>query len=150
MTNPDKEKAKFKRQTFLRANKKQRKLLALGLLPVFFLCLFISAYYNKFYAELFSAMQDESLPQRIDDFVLWHRIGTISLWVMFIGVILWITRIANNMLGAYDRIVRECDEILQGNRKGPITVRPNDVLFKELLERINVFIEVYQNQSKGK
>ena len=61
--------------------------------------------------------------------------------VMLIFIILWAYYKTNKIIGPHDRIIRELDEIIVGKRKSPLTVRHDDDMFGELLERINTIIE---------
>ena len=67
-------------------------------------------------------------------------ITSISLLVFLL--VYWILYISNKILGPHERIIRELDEMIAGKKeKKPLTTRPNDQMFEELLPRINVLIE---------
>lgn len=55
-------------------------------------------------------------------------------------VVYWAYKISNKILGPYNRILRELDEILEGKRAKPLRVRDGDEMFAELLRRINDII----------
>lgn len=61
--------------------------------------------------------------------------------LLMIFVIYWTTQIVNRYLGSYERITEELDEILSGQRIGPLETRKGDIVFKELLKRINALIK---------
>lgn len=61
--------------------------------------------------------------------------------VLMVVVILWMLRISNRYFGAYERIIKEFDEVLSGQKNGPLHARKGDVMFEELLKRVNVLIE---------
>jgi len=67
---------------------------------------------------------------------------------LMIGVIFWTFRVSSRYLGSYERIIREFDEVLDGTRCGPLSTRKGDVMFEELLKRINVLMG--QKESKDK
>jgi len=54
--------------------------------------------------------------------------------------------ISDRMVGAFDRIVRELDEVIAGRSQKLIKSRPEDTLSKDLIKRINVLIESYVKQ----
>jgi len=57
--------------------------------------------------------------------------------------------ISHKMVGAFGRIIRELDEIIDGRSQRMITCRSGDTLTKALLERVNVLIKSYVKQAKG-
>lgn len=61
--------------------------------------------------------------------------------VLMIILVFWTLHISSRYLGAYERIIRELDEVLAGQEKGPLKARYGDVMFEELLKRINCLIE---------
>ncbi|MBF0483798.1 MAG: hypothetical protein HQL25_03720 [Candidatus Omnitrophica bacterium] len=63
------------------------------------------------------------------------------LVVAFVLVIVWQCKLSNSVVGAFSRVIREMDEVLDGKRKGPIIVRQRDEMFYEIVQRVNAFIE---------
>lgn len=64
--------------------------------------------------------------------------------VLMIVVVFWTFRISSRYFGSYERIIKELDEILVGKRKGALATRQGDVIFEELLGRVNMLIEKAQ------
>ena len=64
--------------------------------------------------------------------------------VLMIIVVFWTARVSGRYFGAYERILKEIDEVLAGRGKGPLKARHGDVIFEELLKRINAMIEQMQ------
>ncbi|UCC95296.1 MAG: hypothetical protein JSW40_00685 [Candidatus Omnitrophota bacterium] len=64
----------------------------------------------------------------------------IALPIAVTVIFFFVRKITHTIVGPFDRIVRELDEIIQGTRKGPIVVRKNDK-FLPLVERVNVLLE---------
>jgi hypothetical protein len=65
----------------------------------------------------------------------------VGIALMLICIISWSYYIANKIVGPHDRIVRELDEVLEGKKTDVLTVRQDDKMFSELLERINKLIK---------
>lgn len=65
---------------------------------------------------------------------------TVAVISMF-AVIFWTFRISNRYIGPYERVIRDLDDVLSGTKKGPVNTRKGDVIFEELLKRINILIE---------
>lgn len=61
--------------------------------------------------------------------------------VLMLIVVFWTLNVSNQFFGPYERILRELDAVLDGNKTGPITVRKRDEFFSSLLKRVNVLIE---------
>ena len=51
--------------------------------------------------------------------------------------------ISNSLVGAFERIIRELDEIIAGGPRKFIVSRPKDTLSADLLKRINVLVKFY-------
>jgi len=60
-------------------------------------------------------------------------------FIAILGVVLAYV-ITNRLLGPFERILRELDEVVAGRSKGPIGARKCDLLANEILERVNVLI----------
>jgi len=63
--------------------------------------------------------------------------ATISMF----GVIFWTFRISNRHFGSYERVISDLDDIMSGSKEGPIKTRKGDIVFEELLKRINTLIK---------
>ncbi|MCK5012461.1 MAG: hypothetical protein KAS66_01455 [Candidatus Omnitrophica bacterium] len=64
--------------------------------------------------------------------------------VLMIALVFWTLNVTTHYFGAYERIIQELDEILAGQGRGPVKTRCGDVIFEELLKRINSLIERMQ------
>ena len=65
----------------------------------------------------------------------------IGIALILICIISWSYYVANKLVGPHDRIIKELDEVIQGKKTDPLTVRNDDKMFAELLEKINKLIE---------
>ena len=61
--------------------------------------------------------------------------------VLMVSLVFWTLYVSSHYLGAYERIIRELDEVLAGQGKGPLKARRGDVMFEALLKRVNCLIE---------
>jgi len=87
---------------------------------------------------IFQGVSEEVIAYFIDN---WSA-TVILVSLFFVAAFLIISFIiSRNMVGAFERIVRELDEVIEGKRVGPLTARRYDVLAKDLLQRVNVLIE---------
>jgi len=66
-------------------------------------------------------------------------IAAISLLIFIL--VYWTLYITNKILGPHERIIRELDHMISGKKEfKPLTTRPNDQMFEELLLRVNFLI----------
>ena len=65
---------------------------------------------------------------------------TASVISMF-AVIFWTFRVSNRHFGSYERVIHGLDDVLNGKRADALTTRKGDVIFEELLKRINALID---------
>jgi hypothetical protein len=70
------------------------------------------------------------------------------LWVFLIVCVVIAGYKAANMVGSFDRILREMDQVIDGSEKKPLTSRKDDELTQQLLRRINVLINGYQRDTE--
>ena len=65
----------------------------------------------------------------------------IGIAVILICIISWSYYVANKLVGPHERIIKELNDVIQEKKTDPLTVRNDDKMFAELLERINMIIE---------
>jgi len=61
--------------------------------------------------------------------------------VLMFMVIFWTFHISNRYFGPYERVISDIYDVINGVTKGPVKARKGDVIFQELLKRINILIE---------
>ena len=67
----------------------------------------------------------------------------ITLWGFFFLSYVLARITSNNMLGAFERILRDLDEMNDTGVKKHLHCRKNDILAGELIRRINTFIDKF-------
>jgi len=65
----------------------------------------------------------------------------IGISLILICIISWTYYVVNKIVGPHDRIIKELDEVIEGKKTGVLTVRKDDKMFTELLDKINKIIE---------
>jgi membrane protein implicated in regulation of membrane protease activity len=63
------------------------------------------------------------------------------------ALLYWVFKGTNTLVGPIERIIRELDQQLAGQRTGPIVLRPGDQLIP-LADKINVLLEERQSLKK--
>ncbi len=126
----------FKRNIFRHVNKFQARvlfyILALGVCALGMMVLFL-AYLYADQNSLFYTIPSVTIKSAI----------LIALPVTALAIViscLYAFYLTNKILGPYERIIRELDEVLATNDRREVTVRCGDEMFSELLKRINALI----------
>ncbi len=63
------------------------------------------------------------------------------------ALLYWVFKGTNNLVGPIERIIRELEQQLTGQRTGPIVLRPGDKLIP-LADKINILLEERQGLKK--
>jgi len=131
------------RRKFFFANKMHRDLFVIifcaAVIPTVITAILM--YYLIFYI----TSREIGIPETIAAHLIpAARQVTVILWLMVpsvIAIILYIAhKIAHQILGPFDRIVRELDKFISGTGSGKIILRDNDK-FQPLVDRINILLE---------
>ena len=129
---------KIKRNIVVHLNKYQRCILYPVLISCLITCvssLMCLAYiYYPEKEKVFGPVSFGELKMAIP----WILIG---FAVAMVILVFWTYLMSNRLVGPYDRVVRELDDVLSGKRKKPITIRKGDEMFEGLLKRINTLIK---------
>lgn len=67
--------------------------------------------------------------------------------VSIAGLLYWTFRGTNRLVGPIERMTQELDRRLEGEKRGPIVLRPGDHLIP-LVDKINVLLEERENLKK--
>ena len=138
-----------KTRDFLKThNKYQRKIILLAFIPgalifMAFICIvFIGA--PNFSKAIFhtSFWNLENSVNQISGLLV------LLMCLIFLFSMIQAFIISHKMLGAYERIIRELDEIISGRSQKTIKGRPYDTLTNDLLKHINVLVEFYRDNKK--
>lgn len=132
---------KYKRNLFLNVNDKQQTILFPVFLACFFACLtglFCLNYFlifEKGTIELYNVSVDVNYLKILIPLLL------LVIMIILVFLIFWTYYISNKLLGSYNRIISDLDDIVEGKKKGTIGTRKGDVVFEGLLVRINALIK---------
>ena len=131
-----------KRQRFLSINRWQRQSIKLSVAPVLVLFVFMFLLIEVFQTSLRDVIITSTDEAAIVALTRWGVWLYLALAAWFLAVVASTYVASRNVLGPFDRLLREMDEMLDGRReRKPLTVRPKDDLAKELLKRVNKLIE---------
>jgi len=129
---------KFKRTTIFHVNKFQKNLFYPVIIAFFLGC--VVSWLSIVYFFISAYPVDLEL-LRFQKFIP----GLLAVaTALMIFVVFWTFRVSGRYFGAYERIIKELDEILAGRKEEPLHAREKDVMFEELIKRINVLIEKKQ------
>ena len=130
-----------RRRAVLGSNKYQRQIITLALVPSVIFCLVMYFLLEVFQHDAAQAIIDRSDAVSVVFLTEWGIVLVLTVLLYSGSVFLWAYAVSNQMVGAFERIIRELDRIIEGGAKGPITARGRDELANSLLKRINVLIE---------
>ncbi|MBF0101834.1 MAG: hypothetical protein HQK77_13095 [Desulfobacterales bacterium] len=135
------------RSLIFHVNKYQVRLI----LPILISIILIMILLGLFYYLSFHTTQTVYDTDKSTMVVFNHYLGMLEkmipiililLCILIVVLVYWIYYISNKLVGPFDRIVRELDQIMDGTKKKhPITVRKGDEMFDQLLKRVNQLIE---------
>ena len=129
----------FKRNIILNINRYQQSILVPVLLSASMACLMSIVCLIYLLADITETKMIYNIKLTdIQIFIPWIMMG-ISYLLLF--VVFWTYYISNKLVGPFQRVVRELDEVIDGTKTTPIGTRVGDKMFEELLERINKIIE---------
>ena len=130
--------AKFKRNLILHLNKYQIRIIYPVLISSLIACVsFLLCLAYIYFPDNYQLINNYTFKQ-FKFFIPWILIVT-SVLVTFL--VFWTYFMSNKIVGPYDRIIRELDEILSGKRKGPLRTRKGDEMFDGILKRINSLLK---------
>ena len=132
----------YKRNMF-RVNRFQRPIVNLVLFPCVFvsvvlvICMALSGHdaagrfhsWNDFFMEVVN--------RRIFNLLA-------CFWALLLFILMITYRVSNILLGPFERMLKELDDVIQNKKKKTIIAREEDELANELLKRINVLIDRMQ------
>lgn len=136
----------IKRKQYFHTNEYQRQIIMLALIPSVVMCLVLSFLLIIFHHDLSGIILNGSTTTIVQ---------AVSRWTIFIMLALWSILalaagtayvLSNNLVGAFERIFRELDEVIGGKAKHDIKARQGDKLANELLKRINVIIRSFSDK----
>jgi len=136
----------FKRKIFP-TNKYQRIILKTSFLPSLITFGFVVLLIKALHDNLIMVILNQSQSELITFINQWAAVTFLGAWILFIVLLTWVYRASLSLVGCFERIFNEMDEIIDGKRTGEIKVRPSDELGNELTSRINRLIRKSQNHN---
>ena len=131
---------KFKRNQFIHVNKFQKRILYIVLFPSWLACIisFSSIEYFYYFSGTAPILWTGYIAP-LDAAVPWIFLG---LCVIAFVIAVWSYYVSNKLVGAFERILSELDQILEWKEtKRHLSAREGDFLVWELLKRINALMD---------
>lgn len=131
-----------KRRIFPVLNKYQKTIILSIFIPIIMMHLCLFGMLTFLHVDLTRLLLGGVYPENIAVFVDHWSMSLLILSISFILIALLVSFIiSRGLVGAFDRIIGELDEVIDGKRDQSLIARDYDVLVKELLTRINKLIE---------
>ena len=128
------------RKKYIHTNKYQRRIIGLAIVPSLLVCFFISIVIKIFHKTLIDVLLFGSVTESVEFINRWAIWIMAGIWTFVVLVVIGAYIVSLNLVGAFERIVREMDEVIDGKDRKRIIARTNDDLANDLLKRINIFI----------
>ena len=126
------------RPRVFRINRYQMRVLLLVLAPPVIIISAFAFMSSLFFEQLLEAVQSGSEATLVGFLTDWKLYFFLLLWGMLALIVVMTYVVSKNLLGAFTRLFREMDEMLEGQREpGPLKARKHDDLANELLDRMN-------------
>jgi hypothetical protein len=127
-------------------NKYQLRVLLLVLMPPIIIVSALAFLSSAFFNQLMTAIEVGSTTSLIGFLEEWKIRFLVVLWGLLTLVIVLTYTVSKNLLGAFGRLFREMDEMIDGQRETEaLSARKHDELANELLSRVN---KLTQSNSK--
>ena len=142
------------RNTYFHVNKYQRRILIFSLLPLLSVFTLISLVIVYCHQEAVSYLLYATHPPSVQIVNKWGAVSLAVLWVVFIIILIGTYHMSSNLVGAFERILRELDHSIFKRERRQLRARIHDDLANELIKRINRIISdpiprTGDNQDKG-
>lgn len=136
-----------RRTNYLRATRFQAPIMTLTLVPTFIFCAVTSLFIFYAQRQLVDYINQTPNLQHTELVNMggFYLLGIV--WLFFAIVYVWAKIVSGKMVGAFERIIREVDMVIEGEKINRIEARDGDYIASLLLPRINSLIE--KNQNKG-
>ena len=123
----------YRRSLLFHINDFQKRLI----FPVLLSCLFsfVCLAYLYCYSDVGRLIYNDQY------YFLKMALPWILISIAFLFIVLWTYYVSNKIVGPFERVLREVDDILAGKGKKKIGTRKGDVMFEELVKRINALVE---------
>ena len=138
-----------RRKTIFYMNVYQKKLFIIALFPSLAICCTFIWIGQLFYRQMMGIILFNSPSSSAQLINQWGVAISLVVFGLFVSLIYWGYYVSQNMVGAFNRIMRELDEIIEKGSLKRITVRSKDDLAQHIVNRINVLIDnIQKNKSK--
>jgi len=124
-------------------NRYERRIISLIVIIPLLLCVFFTVLVEVFFKELIHLLVMGYTPLVTNH--LTHSLFSIIIliWGFFLITYMMARIISNKMLGAFERIFRDIDEMNNSGVKKHLHCRKQDTLTFELVQRLNTFMDKF-------
>jgi len=129
------------RTGLIRLNKFQRRVVTVPFFSSLVFVILMTIFVRSFHSDLINVILYEQSPFSVNLIKKWEFLILFLLWLFFATVILWVYFISSNLVGAFERVLRELDSNIEKKEKKHIYARKDDYLANDLLKRINTLID---------
>ena len=126
-----------RRQPFSQANKYQRQIIALAFFPAIIVYAFVAILISVMHRDMVNVIVYGSAATSAQFIYQWTTVILSVLCGILIIILVWAFVVSRNLVGAFERIIRELDKMLEKGEKWTLRARKNDHLVNDILKRVN-------------
>jgi hypothetical protein len=132
---------KKKRNLFATRNKYQLSIILLTFFPPVVVCTSMAIFITIMYYQMLNVIRYNSSAVVARSLTQWSGLIVGVLCAMCIVSLFWVFILSSRLVGPFERIIRELDEVIEHKKKKKIVARTKDELANQILKRINVLID---------
>ena len=137
------------RKNFITTNQYQRPVILLPVITSFIFCCIITYFILAFRQDLVADLAGKYRPYlHADVLTKWAILILFNLWVLFVIIVIQAFYLAGNMLGPFERLIKELDHGIKTKKPKKLQARKENTHALDLVQRINVLIEHYDPDKK--
>ncbi len=129
-----------KRSKTFNMNKYQTRIVLTTFFPLLFICAIVVLFLQAFFSEILQVITTWSAAKTTRLILQWNVAFYAIYVLLLLGVLFWAYYVSRDIVGAFERILKDLDAVIDGEQRKPITARAKDELANELLKRINILI----------
>ena len=129
-----------KRMPFRKVNKYQRQIIVLAFFPAIIVYAFVAILIVLMHRDMVNVIVYGSAASSAQFIYQWTTVILSLLCGILVLILVWAFLVSRNLVGAFGRITRELDQMLEKGERWKLKSRKNDHLVNDILRRVNALI----------
>ena len=125
------------RRPFAPANKYQQRIILLAFFPAIIVYIFVAALICIMHRDMINVLIYGSSATTAQFIHQWTAVILSVLCGVLVLILVWAFLVSRNLVGAFGRIIRELDNMIEKGERWELKARGKDELVNDILERVN-------------